>query len=824
MSGLLLPTARDCLNLAGMLGSFKHMFLFSQWKKWLKKPDVALWLVSFLILSLVTAGFVGRNPTASPAGKYLLHSWRSLKKIVNVFYLPLWFRESDLPVYRLVVDPDDLKTLNDRLPIDYRNLSYGLLTEEEKNYVSAYFESPRDRYTAKIKVRYRGLVDNNWQAEQKSLRLKFPADQLFNGGRALNLIIPTDRQFFLEPLNVYRAKKLGLLASEFNFVRVYLNNRDFGVYLSVWPWSKEWLAQNGLVDTDNIFSQKDETADLNNARPAFFNWKSYTAAEEEGFFEELAVLSQLTNEASDEEFFAKIGSLVDLEKIYRWQLINLLAGSAHQSDQSNFVLLFKKETGQFEPLPWNVESYFLKDKIYDGNLPLLVRRIFKSEQFSSQFLRFAAAYLNDDQNLQDDLAYYGHLYQRYRPDFYRDQAKNVTNFTFDWQVAEGRRLMADNFYQARRLVASENVKTAPGPWPVTQTEEKKFGGSFNYFNDIFRGAENFIQQHPQFRWRGGNSLVLGPGAYLFSRTVIVPRDWQLTIEPGTTLFFSPGVSLISYSPVRALGRAEAPIVLKPAFPAREPWGSFGVINSGLKENHFQYWQVSGGSTALINGVEFTSQFSLHNAKTVIADSVFANGKSDDGLHVILGSVEIKNSRFENNAADGLDLDFVQEAKIIGNRFYNLVFNQNGGDGLDLSGAVKAEIFDNQIINFGDKGISIGERAQAVLRRNIVGGSNIGVAIKDNSVIEMDGDIIVGNRQAGLALYRKKQEFVSGGRAQATRLVLWNNHQEIEKDFLSQLALAFSIVQGGYADGFQISQLAPDWQKILSPDLTARLTF
>ena len=815
----------DILN--SMITSWKHKI------RRINRPDykiLALAMISFVCILFL---FVGLSPQSSPAGRYLFHTWRSVKKFSNIIYPLSWpFAKSELPEYRIVISPDHWKTMEDNLPIS-DDLTYGYLSENNKSYVSAEFIDPKTGYQSPIKIRYRGVTYDNWQAEKKSLRIKFSKDDFFQGMSGLNLIIPDDRGYFLEPLNNYRAKKLGLFAPDFKFVHIYINNRDFGVYLSAEPWSSPLMARNNIIDTNNIFSNKDIPGEVDNDKLAFSDWKSYIAKNEDGPFEELDVLKRLTNEATDEQFNRTISDLVDLNKVYRWQLINVLAGSAHQSYFSNFVLMFKKETGKFEPLPWDVAFEPLKDKIYDDNLPLLIRRIFKNKKYSDEFATVLNSYLNDGKNLNDDLAYYNGLFEKTKSDFYKDNAKNSTNFNFIKDVNSGRELIINNFEKAKNLLA--DGKTQVTIWEKQNHKKRvEFSGSFGYLNDISLGIKEFTARNPDFKQVSDNTLVLGPGTFIFSKTTIIPQNLKLIIEPATNLYFYPKKSLISYSSVDAIGTSDAPIIFASAFNNTEPWGSFGVINTGHDKNHFKYMSVNGGSTDTINGVFFTSQFNLDNADSVVENSTFKNGKSDDGLHAILGSIEIKNSLFADNSSDGIDLDMVKNSKIIGNTFYNSNLEKNGtdGDAIDLSGAQNLEILDNYVRSFQDKCISVGEGADGVLiRNNILSSCNYGIAIKDNSYAMIDNDIIIGNRTSGLSLYRKKQAFIKGGRAEMINSVLWGNLKEIlidETSYVpsksgvlkqivkagtSQLSVKDSTIEGGY-EGVNISSFRPNFKLIL----------
>lgn len=815
--------------------------MITYWKHKINRfnsPDYKVLVLAIVSFILILFLFVGLSPQGSPAGRYLFHTWRSVKKFSNIIYPLSWpFVKSELPEYRIVISPDNWKIMEDSLPIN-NDLTYGYLSENNKSYVGAEFIDPNTGYKSKIKIRYRGVTYDNWQAEKKSLRLKFSKDDLFQGMSGLNLIIPEDRGYFLEPLSNYRAKKLGLFAPDLKFVRIFINNRDFGVYLSAEPWSGSLLARNNIIDTNNIFSNKDISGEIDNDKPAFTDWKSYIADNEDGPFEELDVLKKLTNEATDEQFNKVVSDLVDLDKVYKWQLVNVLAGSVHQSYFSNFVLIFKKETGKFEPVPWDVSFEPIKDKIYDDNLPLLVRRIFKNKKYSNEFVAILNDYLNKRENLNDDLFYYDGLFEKTKSDFYKDNAKNSTNFGFIKEVKEGRELVVSNFEKAKSLLADD--KTQVTIWEKQNYKKRvKFSGSFEYLNDVSLDINEFVARNSDFRLVSNDTIVLGPGTFVFSKIVIIPKNLKLIIEPATNLYFYPKISLISYGSVNATGTSDAPIIFAPAFKNAEPWGSFGIINTGPQKNYFNYIKISGGSAwdgsvdKLINGVPFISQFSLRNTDSEIYNSIFENSYSDDALHVIGGSVSIKYSTFRNIFADAIDLDAVKNSKIIGNVFYNLDTGKghDDGDAIDLSGAQNLEISDNQINGFKDKCISIGEGAKVLLKNNILSSCNYGLAVKDGSHVVADGNVIVGNVTSGLTLYRKKQEFIEGGYVDMINSVIWGNHKEIlidetshvpsksgiwkkiEKSGISQLSIKDSIVEGGY-EGVNISSSRPDFKSIL----------
>ncbi|MFH0852544.1 MAG: CotH kinase family protein [bacterium] len=719
----------------------------------------------------------------NPLGKSLiLPTWHSLRKVVNIVHFPYWFQKSQLKTFYLELSRADLKEMNDHLPIDKETGDYLRMTDEYKFFVKGNFQSKNYNekdysYNGEIKIRYRGLTNTNWDAQQKAFMIDFPEQNLFEGKKTVNLFLPWDRSYFMEPLNIYRGKKFGLKAPEAEFVRLNLNSIDNGIYLAIEHWSKEWLEKNDMYDFGNILSNKDQQAGLV-AAPLFSeerlgDWKSYTAQSEEGPFEELTALIRLVEKADDEEFAQKIGNLIDLEKFYNYILVNMLAGSNHQSDEENVVLLFRPETGKFEPLLWDVNIYPLGDDFYLEN-NRLIRRILSVPEFFAEYNRLLASYTKNDQNLKDDLAYYDDLYKKLQKEFYKDQAKLDTDLAFDNRIKEIRQLIISNLEKAKKMAETESY---PSSLSIKGgTKGLNFDGSFKYFNEISKDINEFVSLNPYFRKINATTLSLKRGIYVFSKTVIIPKGLNLIIEPGARLYFAPETSFVSYSPVSAQGTAHAPIVMAGLYPGGKPWGGFAVINTEGEKSFFNYLNVGGGSQDLINGTVLTSQFSLNNADAEVKNSIFENGRSDDGFHVLLGSVLIQNNIFRNNSADGIDLDYAKSAIIEENYFLNNGVTDSNGDAVDLSGMRDVLVKNNTVIGCGDKGVSVGERSFPNIENNKISKCTIGIASKDLSKATIKNNTITDNK-TGIEAYQKKQ--VWGG---ATAILIDNILQNNETDF------------------------------------------
>jgi hypothetical protein len=198
-----------------------------------------------------------------------------------------------------------------------------------------------------------------------------------------------------------------------------------------------------------------------------------------------------------------------------------------------------------------------------------------------------------------------------------------------------------------------------------------------HFKHIDFSIEKFLARYPFFTVAPDSSgLVLPKGIYDVQKTIVIPRNLPLRIEPGATLLFDVGRSLISYSPIYARGTKEEPIV----FMAKNKlfkWGAVGVVHT--EKSLFEYVIFRHGRQARVNDIDFLGGLSAIETDVEIRNCKFVNMFGKDALNVQHANVLITNNLFKNALRDGLDLD--------------------GGAG---------EVSYNQFINCRDEGIDISE--------------------------------------------------------------------------------------------------------------------
>jgi hypothetical protein len=236
----------------------------------------------------------------------------------------------------------------------------------------------------------------------------------------------------------------------------------------------------------------------------------------------------------------------------------------------------------------------------------------------------------------------------------------------------------------------------------------------------------------------GKELIIKKGNYILNKNIIVSPNVKTIIEKGTKFKLNKNISILIQGDLYAEGTEEEYISVS-RHEKKSAFGTFAIIG---KDNKIQVkltnFIIEGGSEALIEGMVFLGQLSIHNSELQINNSKIMRSISDDGANIRNSYVEIFNTTFSDNKSDHLDLDFCS-GKIANNIF---ISNENlkitddnnidfSGDGIDLSGS-NIIIKNNKIINSKDKGLSIGEKSKVLVEKNYFEGNNTAIAIKDES--------------------------------------------------------------------------------------------
>src|SRR3989338_411146 len=402
---------------------------------------IALFLL-FVFLYINLDRIKGKIPYGSKTFQLGLSVVYKFRDLADLVYLSKMQGESVLPVYEINIDKDNLVKMNEGLSKVGEDRVFN---DELKESVPAKFIFEDKEYD--VEISYRGLQDIHWNADKKSYSIKFDKDKKFAGARKLNLILPIDRKYFIEALNSYRADKFGLMAAPIKFVNLKLNGKLQGVYIQQEGWSDEFLEHIGKSRKGKLFKTRDIRANICKTKEQYYEClKKYVslwelvAGQDEGLrtYEEFKKLFNVFSIEDNNLFAQEIVNVADVEKFLKWNAHYLLVQSYHQGI-SNLRLYFDPNTKKFEPVVWDVNMDMnhnhpsIPSKIDEIDIKYnpFVDRLLAVPEFRHRRNEILWDYIQDNQELEDDLAFYDKLYMETKLDFYRDRLKRKSNFSFD---------------------------------------------------------------------------------------------------------------------------------------------------------------------------------------------------------------------------------------------------------------------------------------------------------------------------------------------------------------------------------------------------------
>ena len=291
------------------------------------------------------------------------------------------------------------------------------------------------------------------------------------------------------------------------------------------------------------------------------------------------------------------------------------------------------------------------------------------------------------------------------------------------------------------------------------------------------GEQDFLADSSLPFERDGDVLRLRAGTHHVASDVVVPAAYRLGLDPGVTLVLDPGVSIVSFRGLLAEGTRRSPIRIIPTDPEK-PWGAIGVVHAP-EPSKLAYLNVSGGSNAVVDGIELSGQLSFNASDVFLRDSQIHGARGRQAMSVKRSHFEVLRSRFTDNESDGLDAYWSR-----GEVFASL-FAENGDDGLDLARSevsVRTTTFHGMV----DKSISAGEQSRLQVEDSRLVDSGIAITAKDGSRVDVLETEFRRNELV-LALYEGKPVF-GGGYVSLTGGILVGNVRDFEVETGSGLEL------------------------------------
>ena len=237
------------------------------------------------------------------------------------------------------------------------------------------------------------------------------------------------------------------------------------------------------------------------------------------------------------------------------------------------------------------------------------------------------------------------------------------------------------------------------------------------------------------------------GAYELKRSIILPKGYTVVIESGFHLDLKNASSIISYSPIRALGNYPGAIRI---FSSDSTGQGIVVMNA---DNLSLFRNVNFSTLSNISTIDYqlTAALTFYESKVSFRNcSFYGNVQGDDYLNAVRTDILIDSCSFRMVYADAFDGDFCRGT------ITNTSFTNIGNDAIDVSGS-SVSINKVTITQALDKGISGGEKSDIYVTESSIYETAIAVASKDNSDVKLLNSELFNNT-VDFTAFQKKSEY------------------------------------------------------------------
>ncbi|HUT78412.1 MAG TPA: CotH kinase family protein [Polyangia bacterium] len=226
-----------------------------------------------------------------------------------------------------------------------------------------------------VEVRVRGTQHWNVLGQQRSLKVRLPQGELYDGHRVFNLINDPSPMVVGEELILDLARESGILTPRSDFVRVLVNGADLGVLRFETPPDEGLLRLRrrmpGSIYSSNLPSGTSTDELWDGAR----HWNK-VAWREEAAKDDLDELDRLLSRLAGDSVrrFADFARHeVDLEAFAAHEALDMAFGGDQHDFRDNHKLYFDPYRGRFEPVAWNFRGFKHERRLDLVENPILLR-------------------------------------------------------------------------------------------------------------------------------------------------------------------------------------------------------------------------------------------------------------------------------------------------------------------------------------------------------------------------------------------------------------------------------------------------------------------
>lgn len=601
----------------------------------------------------------------------------------------------------------------DTIYIDMKSLNIQKLSYLRDQAISETDGTIKEKYkeeTVKGKLTYKGEtykadfsltgqnMDHINNSYKWSFRVNLKGEGRIDGIKKFTLLVPHTRgsDQLSEFIGHKLMKYVGVISLRYDYKKVVLNGKDYGIYAFEEHLDKRTLESNALREGIII-----------KATPG-----SFKVFKEENMLSNELFSRQLQHLKLEWGLFlegkTQTSSIFDIEKLAKYYAISDIINGQHTHYLGNEIFHFNPMTLLLEPIGREWDSPYINSTDFriflnnisavsnDVNSKEFQELIFRDKEFVSFYLQSLNEYSNIgfidrfmNENIQDILDAKHKLYSEYP---YLNANENI-------------------LYDQMDKIKHE----------LSQIEFKDFK-------------------------KEDNEIIINQPKWVISEDFIIKKNQQLTILEGTHIDMINNAGIISYGNIIFKGTKKKPITTG----SSDNTGAGISVFFAKNRSRIEHTVFEGVDTSKNSLRSLTSPIFFYESDVDIISAIFKDNKSEDMLNIFRSNFSIRNSIFLNSFSDAFDSDF-SNGEIV-----NSVFENLGNDAIDLSGS-DVYMSNIEIIRAQDKAISLGEGSKSNGQGIKIRHSNLGISSKDLSYFFYD-DVDIVNTGVAFSIYQKKEEY------------------------------------------------------------------
>lgn len=281
----------------------------------------------------------------------------------------------------------------------------------------------------------------------------------------------------------------------------------------------------------------------------------------------------------------------------------------------------------------------------------------------------------------------------------------------------------------------------------------------------------------------GDKLYLNDKKLIIDKNLILPKDLTLNISQDQQIILANNSSLVLYGDLNISGVKDNPVIIKGS--VNKP-GSIISIGNKLDLKNVEFTNLKFPS---FKGYKLYSGLNIIDAEVEMKNIKISKFIGEDMINLINSNTKIQNLFLENSKSDALDSD---KGSI---NFVGITCKNIGNDCIDISNT-KIEGINLFSEKVSDKTLSLGENSRANLKNVEIFSSEIGIAVKDASIANIE-NVLIAKTTLPIAVFVKKFEYGPAS-LNAKNLKLQNSNKIFLVDNLSELTIENRRILGQFS--------------------------